>query len=228
MSIADKLQTVAENQQKVYDAGKQAEYDRFWDLYQDNGNRADYRYAFAGHGWNDDTFNPKYPLVCTNTKGIFQSSKISEVSSLIKTGMNVNGSEFEYSGVKKIGFLKLSGVLDRTFFQCQNLTTIETLEVTPQSADYAFHYASALENINWVGSIACNINLTYSPNLTVESAISIINCLESLLDNNAFKEYELTISFHGDVWERLDALGYTAPDDYPWRDYVTQELCWNI
>ena len=41
--------------------GKQAEYDRFWDSYQNNGNRSDYQYAFAG--WKDAVFKPKYNIV---------------------------------------------------------------------------------------------------------------------------------------------------------------------
>ena len=62
MTIADKLQTIAENEQKIYDKGKQDEYDRFWDLYQDYGNRRSYRHAFAGYGWTVDTFKPKYKM----------------------------------------------------------------------------------------------------------------------------------------------------------------------
>ena len=40
--------------------GMQTEYDRFWDGYQENGNRVNYGDAFAY--WNDEVFNPKYPL----------------------------------------------------------------------------------------------------------------------------------------------------------------------
>ena len=39
MSIAEKLQQIAENEQNVYDAGKKAQYDEFWDNYQNKGNR---------------------------------------------------------------------------------------------------------------------------------------------------------------------------------------------
>lgn len=89
MSIAEKLQTVAENQQKVYNAGynkgkaeggdteaayqegieqgKQAEYDRFWDSYQQNGNRKNYRYAFAGPCWTKETLKLKYPIKIVDT-----------------------------------------------------------------------------------------------------------------------------------------------------------------
>ena len=119
MSIAEKLQTIAENEQRVYDAGaskgynngkadgitegydqghtegynegygkgsydgraegfqqgeaqgraegieegKQAEYDRFWDGYQGNGNATYYNHRFAGQGWNRETFRPKYNIV---------------------------------------------------------------------------------------------------------------------------------------------------------------------
>ena len=43
-----------------FDEGKQAEYDRFWDAYQENGNRTDYRNAFVGYFWNKETLRPKY------------------------------------------------------------------------------------------------------------------------------------------------------------------------
>ena len=46
MSIADKLTTIAENEQKVFDAGKQAEYDEFWDSFQSKGTRKDCQYLF--------------------------------------------------------------------------------------------------------------------------------------------------------------------------------------
>ena len=36
MSIADKLQTILENEQKVFDAGKKAENERFWDIYHED------------------------------------------------------------------------------------------------------------------------------------------------------------------------------------------------
>ena len=65
MSIETKLVTIAENIPEVYEAGKQAEYDAFWDIYQRNGTRANYHSAFAGEGWHKDTFKPKY-LIAPN------------------------------------------------------------------------------------------------------------------------------------------------------------------
>jgi hypothetical protein len=73
MTTEEKLVKVAENREKLYDGGvetgKKAEYDRFWDSYQENGQRWHYSYAFAGAAWNDDNMIPKYePIRYVNDK----------------------------------------------------------------------------------------------------------------------------------------------------------------
>ena len=49
--------------------GVKTQYDEFWDAYQDNGNRTDYRNAFIGYYWNQSNLKPKYTCkvvgVCT-------------------------------------------------------------------------------------------------------------------------------------------------------------------
>ena len=55
----------------VYEAGKQAEYSKFWDAYQENGNRTNYMNAFAGNGWTKETFVPKYDITPVNAFQIF-------------------------------------------------------------------------------------------------------------------------------------------------------------
>ena len=53
-----------------FEAGKEEgareEYDRFWDVYQDYGNRIDYTNAFGGNYrgcyWTEDTLKPKYDM----------------------------------------------------------------------------------------------------------------------------------------------------------------------
>jgi len=45
-----------------FEAGKQAEYDRFWDNYQQNGERTNYFGAFSGSAWSKETFKPKYTI----------------------------------------------------------------------------------------------------------------------------------------------------------------------
>jgi hypothetical protein len=60
MSIADKLLRAKEDYDRVFEAGKKAEWDAFWDAYQDYGNRVQYPNAF--YMWDDTYFKPKYPI----------------------------------------------------------------------------------------------------------------------------------------------------------------------
>lgn len=62
MSIADKLLQAKQDLDDVYEAGKQAEYDRFWDEFQQNGERTNWCYAFAGSGWSTENLNPKHTI----------------------------------------------------------------------------------------------------------------------------------------------------------------------
>lgn len=63
MSIDKKLIFAAENQERVYEAGKGAERDRFWDEFQQNGQRRNYNLAFGGEYWDDERIKKmKYPL----------------------------------------------------------------------------------------------------------------------------------------------------------------------
>ena len=67
MSIAEKLIRAKSDYDAVYEAGKAQGggdnyYDTFWDAFQSNGNRVHHNYAFAGAGWDNTTYNPKYPF----------------------------------------------------------------------------------------------------------------------------------------------------------------------
>jgi hypothetical protein len=62
MSIADKLLQTKQDIDDVYEAGKEAEYNRFWDAFQQNGERTNYCYAFAGSGWSTENLNPKHTI----------------------------------------------------------------------------------------------------------------------------------------------------------------------
>lgn len=90
MSISDKLATIAENEQKVFDAGKQEQYDAFWDAIQANGNIYKYSQTFCNFNytntsmvygnWTADTFKPKYPIAPKECDGypLFAGLKIAD------------------------------------------------------------------------------------------------------------------------------------------------------
>lgn len=68
MSIAEKLQTIAENELKVYDAGEQKAIDDMWEALQGGGTRASYPASFFdGADFTKKTFKPKYDIRPTGT-----------------------------------------------------------------------------------------------------------------------------------------------------------------
>ena len=161
MSIAEKLQTIAENEPKVYDAGKKAEYDSFWDVYQQNGNRRYYHSAFSRQ-WNDDCYNPKYPIICGD--GEYDAYSIFQGAEITDTKVDIYAP----------------GYASSMFYTCSNLKTIRKLIVT-EKTEYGsmFYQAYAVENIVYEGVIANNLSMAACSKLSKASIESVINALST-------------------------------------------------
>lgn len=173
MTTAEKLVQIAQNEQKIYDkgfsdgkaqgGGGDSYYDTFWDSYQENGKRTNYNYAFAGRGWNNTTYNPKYkklkPSYVTN---MFSASAITDTLYPIDL-TNVQSTiiaMFQGSALKKIRTL--------------------TVKETNVFASSAFESTTNLEEIEFAGTIGSNnINFGGSTKLNKQSIESIINALSS-------------------------------------------------
>lgn len=146
-------------------------YDTFWDIFQQNGERASYVNLFSGGGWTDEIFNPKYPIHATNHAG----------------------SMFYYCSA--ITSTKVPIVIDNiaantsVFFSCTNLKTIPSIKVTEQIKTYSdwFYNCKALEEINFTADsvIKANISFVNSPLLTPASMDSIIGALKDLTGGTA-------------------------------------------
>ena len=123
MTTAKKLQTIAENEPKIYqagveqgladvahlndeleqilygtDTGGKSFYDEFWDSYQLNGERYNYTYGFA-HSWDNTIFKPKYDIRPTGDYGdnsMFQFSRPSPPLDL-SAGLAYNGVVLDMS-----------------------------------------------------------------------------------------------------------------------------------
>lgn len=212
MSIADKLTTIAQNQQRVYDAGKQAEYDRFWDAYQANGSRVDYTHAFAGAGWTEETFRPKYNMGNISSAYMmfrYSPMKIDLAECLERLGITLNFAyctNFQYTffgcAVTRAGVVDTSGAtvgLTQTFSGSGNLKTIDKIISLDKTIyDGTFNNLPALENIAFEGVIARNISIPNSPKLTKDSVQSIIDHLKDLTGGAA-----QTLTFHATVGGQL-------------------------
>lgn len=193
MTIAEKLATIAMNLNIVHDVGRQSEYDRFWDSFQDNGNRNDYYRAFGGIGWNDNTYNPKYAIVPKSSwdcSGMFMKSRITDIYK--NDTIDIDFSKctmftqpFSNSSVTYIKTLdtRSASTCTQILQSAMELVTVEKLILKDdgsQGFNMAFNWCNNLENIAVEGKIGQDINLQWSPKLTRESITSILEALAAV------------------------------------------------
>ena len=226
MSIAEKFEIIAD---AVYDKGKQDEYDRFWDTYQNFGNKRIYTYAFGGEGWTDELLKPKYPIVTT-------------------TGNNKTNQMFYFaSNVKKIMFpiYLYESSNNSTFYGASQLEQIGDdtgggLWVT-KSRTYTSNFTScsALKEIRFIdynekgeyvpSEIGNDISFS---SCSLFSAESLINIIKHLVQNpDASASERKTLSIHPTAFERLGTWGspWDAGIDFDggWSWYL-ESIGWDM
>lgn len=222
MSIADKLTTIAENEEKVFNAGKEAEYDAFWDAFQDNGKRTYYNYGISGSGWNDDTFKPKYDLVPTEAYSMFHAASISNLIDILsKQGVKLDTSKATTlqnfitgnAVIKKVPKIDASGVTSATgcagmFNSCMALEEVEEFIFKESITNYLSlaHWCTHLVKFKASGVISGSISFDRSP-LNKESITSIINALSSSATGQTatFKKTAKEAAFTAEEWATLIA-----------------------
>ena len=198
MSISDKLVVIAENEQKVFDAGKKAGHDAFWDEYQRNGDRVGYKSAFSGQYWGDSCFQPKYDMRPTDASYMFEGSSITDPASNLKEcGVvldlsNCTNVTLMFYSCKKITTIPIidttattddgtNGTFYYLFGWDEKLQSIEKI-ILKQSGEQKFNdtFAGcyALREIRFEGVIGNDISFQDSPLLTHDSLMSIINHLK--------------------------------------------------
>ena len=186
LTEAEKLLMIAENEQKVFnsgrdegyqdgydsghgdgytegfDAGKQAEYDAFWDAFQRNGSRNSYVACFGGDNWNNGLLNPKYPITPTaNGSYLFYSN-------------SMGGDLVEY--FKNIGkVLDLTNVGNaNSTFQYSQFTRIGKIYHNESNWYSAFYGCSKLVTIDEVGNSDENGNAQFATS-TFTGCSALIN-----------------------------------------------------
>lgn len=181
-----------ESQAGQYEAGRQAQYDSFWDTYQHNGSRTNYDRDFNGTGWTTQTFRPKYDIKPTGAlQSIFRGSNIQgdlpaicgEQGITIDFSGATSGTEwFFQSKFTHIGTVDTRGVanLYRFFSMANSLVTVDNIilkeDGTQTTADFLYS-CRALENLTITGTIGYSIDVHNSTKLTRTSIESIVNAL---------------------------------------------------
>lgn len=149
----------------VYNAGKQVEYDAFWNQFQENGNRTSYTRTFTEESgvacWSKG-FTPKYPLKVAygSTQANFMfyhfgeslNSPVDFVDFMQENGITfycnhpslpstdylaVYNSTFSYSKISHLPKLFVDRTLQYTFENCSHLVTIDELRFYGSSSSNA-------------------------------------------------------------------------------------------
>lgn len=176
----------------VYEAGKKAEYDKFWDIFQENGNKTHYSYAFAGYGWTPDIFHPKYNMTPQYTSSMFfqTNMEIDLVQHLEECGITLDtskslqlGSMFYNTRFTRVGVIDCRGSTAALTNLCAYSRYLQTIDKLIVSAVHtwvgAFVNCSALENVTFEGVIGAAIDFKDCTKLSKASITSIINALST-------------------------------------------------
>jgi hypothetical protein len=194
--------------------GGDSHYDAFWDAFQDSGNRTTYEFAFAGSGWTDVTFKPKYDIVITGrTDSMFQGCLISDLVKIL----NDCGVVFDMShsiestylaatcpNLTTLPVLDCRGRENINYFilSCAQLHTIEKVILKEDGSqgfnDYSFNWLLGLKEIRFAGCIGSSLKIKDSPLLSDASVQSIIDHLKDLTGQAA-----QTLTLHATVGGKM-------------------------
>lgn len=182
---------------KVYEAGQRANEEAFWDDITVSGKRANFTYAFAQ--WDIEYIRPNRKIVPTANGGVVNTfngcanlKKVEreyfDFSQVPKGTLNNNGYYFTWYNCPELIEIEDIGIgtipsfyYYTTFGNCGKLKTIGKIGVDEDSQfnTNVFAYCSSLEHLEIVGTIGKNnFTVQWSPNLTHDSLMSIINALK--------------------------------------------------
>ena len=220
MSLAEQIARAKADYDEVYEAGKQTAYDGFWDVYQDNGNRTDFQFAFGGKGWNDSTFKPKHSIQITAAREMFNGCKITNLKSIL----DMQNVTFDFSKCTDFTlFLSNSdithfGVLDCTaiknvgylLYEAKKLVYLEKLIIAADGSqtftDQTFGGAIALKDIIVEGVFGSSVKMLQQP-LSRASLESVIAALSTTATGQTLtvRKSAVEAAFTTEEWETLVA-----------------------
>ncbi len=167
MSIAAKLQQIAENEQAVYEAGYSKHELDFWGAFQNYGNPKTYNRAFAypKGSWNEDTYNPQYTFNSTDANRMYAEINLTDT----KKPINISSCTALVNGENPTYLM---------FYGDTSLHTIRELIVSEGTMFHSSMFSDcvSLKNVTITGTIGNSISFLHSP-LTKASIESVVNAL---------------------------------------------------
>lgn len=210
MNLAEKIVRAKADLDAAYEAGKAAVsgdnyYDTFWESYQNNGNRVDYAYGFAGDGWNDGNYRPKYLIKPKDTYMMFARTRISKTSGIDFSEATSFDYSFYYSNfLKEVDVGSIPKV--KSFNMSFSSGVIETVRMRDidEACTFSntFKGASQLVNVDTTGSIGSDISFVDCKKL---NRLSMDSIRDHLSDNVTGKT--CTFSQVAVFWAGFDKFG---------------------
>jgi hypothetical protein len=200
MTITEQITRAKADYDEVYQAGKKAEYDAFWDSYQQNGERTDYRYAFCGIGWTENNLRPKHPIKVVGDAGnMFTRCGMRRKKAIDLSHLQLDLSEvtsFE-SGLHDACITNVTLVFSEKIIKLNSVfnqgfggnigtgATVKLMFYVPNPAcswTSGFAYAYLLTELILLDGTKIGVNgfnVQWSNNLSHDSIVSIINALST-------------------------------------------------
>lgn len=220
-----------------FEKGKDAEWDEFWEEFQNGGTRQRYEYAF--YMFTPSLFKPKYKkFICRAQAQLFRYFGyygVDAAHDFVEMGIELdfsNSASGDFSfifatggGIKRLGTIDLTKATTLTYafagpYAAHNdrLQQIDKLICAENNAweKNSFANATALSHIGFEGVVARSLYLQECP-LDVESMKAAILCLKNFAGTD--KESVYTVKFSDSCWVALEADS-AAPDGGTWKDYV--------
>lgn len=243
-TMSRKLLEACENTEKIFFAGKQEEYDAFWDAKQPSkGAPTTMNGDFGGH-WTVETFNPKYDIVPISCPNLFFGNylKIDLVEHFNNIGRKLDFSQcdnqnsaFYLSNFTHIGNVSALGGYYNVFTDCKYLVTIDEWgdaqggEMTGAGMTSTFSGCTALENITIKGYFANDI---YFKDCTKLSKGSITNIINHLSDTATGKTLTLSQVAVDREFEGVSGADFTTVVEgsvsAEWLGFVSTKPDWTI
>ena len=235
-TIKGLFNTMADKEQKVYDAGKMV----FWNAYlpEKGKTTASHDRRFVGGGWTNASWKPPYSMNVSSAQYMFWAAQVTDIQEYLEeNGLELNfepcanfTQTFSYCRVKwlrKFGSSTKTGTYTSTFDNAINLHTIEEFYVVADSTfSNTFNYCSALVNLNIIGTISKNgFNVGWSTKLSKASIISIFNALSTTTSGLTvtFSKTAVNNAFGIDV---DDATTY--PEGSEWYELKNSRSNWTL
>lgn len=170
-----------EGRDEGIEEGKKDERDKFWNIFQKDGdeNGLNYYYAFSYGRFTDENYNPKYDIIVADGS---------------VTGRNIfHGSDITDT---KVSIFANAGSANQCFYGAKKLHTIHLFSVHETTVlTQTFQNCESLINLIMGGTIGQDFDIKFSPLLSDTSIQSIIEHLGTVTNK--------TITFHSDILDKL-------------------------